>query len=497
MVSYESYKRVRNRLRRVHALSLIEACVQRLHAVHRGGFELYRQSPPWLLLLIIKWTLQDGTFHGSHATQNDFAEIVNAGHRLMNMSGLRPEQSKQGLRLFMKTIAYQQFWLQQRISVSHVGRLVSLFEDSDRRGFIQTRFAQLTGHTVQAFCEFAFALASRFLSDEGAIEVSRSYFRPFDMTGRGHSVDAFLRMISLSPEEARGFLNDADRRVRDFDSRLYEQTPLKMKPLLRLDERYVCYSPNVLLSNLTNLIYDSLKAADSAGFCTEFGPVFEHYVGRLIGDLGRPFLTEADIQEAFGRRSAVDFLIPESDAAVMVECKGIELSPFVGVSSNADVVAQGLRDSVSKAVVQSSVVAALPWGGRSAKTFFALIVTYKPLWLGSGSDYLSGALKAELTARCKAYGVALLPPENFVFLSVDDFELLCSVSEQTGVAISAILREFQTTQCDFESRVLTIGQFLGTKYPAGRASPRIVESAFDAFTQRLEARIDAGTNAVV
>jgi len=397
-VTYENYKPIRNRIRKFDANTLVSRSVHKLHEIKDFDTLEFKGWSPWNLLLLIKWTLLDGHFESGRkpATFDHLAALVKMTHDLFGIGRMPSEYSSTSL--FAKNLIFQQEWLQRRPSMADVGRQIELFVRSKERDRIDEIFTKASkGIHISDFLELSFALGSKFMGGiPSAPHVDESFFSTVAHSYSADTVRLFLELLSLDIGGARQFIENEDKRVRDFDSRLYEQSPLPKKPLLRTrNGRFVVYSPNILSSCLGNLAYDIMKDSSPEAFSKLFGESFERYVRLGLESLSTHFHDENSLRSLLGTTSrVVDFLIPFQGANVLLESKAIELSPQARVSPDSSVVQNALRSSVIKAIQQGLVVAnrlqdtALP-GVNSSATTFLLIVTFRNLNLGNSRVFVT------------------------------------------------------------------------------------------------------------
>ena len=130
---YSDFKPIRNKIRKFDADKLLELEIRMMHELHDAPREKLSQCPPWLLMSLIKWTLLYGQINSTKRspTQNDLNALINMLHRLGDRSRLPDEYSSIGL--FMKTLAFQQFWYQNLLASSDLGRQIRLFLGACRR----------------------------------------------------------------------------------------------------------------------------------------------------------------------------------------------------------------------------------------------------------------------------------------------------------------------------------------------------------------------------
>src|SRR4030066_1632608 len=79
MENYETYKIIRNKVRKYNAVSIVLKCIEKLHYLYRKPIGLERGLLPWELLLLTKIAIiEDGNgINDRIANDNDIASLLN------------------------------------------------------------------------------------------------------------------------------------------------------------------------------------------------------------------------------------------------------------------------------------------------------------------------------------------------------------------------------------------------------------------------------------
>lgn len=190
------YLRVRNKLRRNEPESILSHAIDALHQVSIGGPDVLRRYQPWNILLAIKWALQeadDVSHRRPPATLNDFHYVLNVLHEMEG--NVRMPSEYEHVNLFMRHLAFQQFWLQQGPCAEALVRQDLLFSSLPAEHFFQREFRRLTGVSVSEFMELAFALLALVLQTPSPRAISRSHFNLFAPRLSAGALDGFLRHL--------------------------------------------------------------------------------------------------------------------------------------------------------------------------------------------------------------------------------------------------------------------------------------------------------------
>jgi len=496
MDAYSAFKPLRNKLKQFTTESLIELCAVKLHELKTFPVEQVKMYPPWFVLALLKWSiLHSDPLHPKirNATTNDFIQLIHMVHQVFDRA---PVPGGTGaILVFLKNMAFQQLWLQDHLAASDFGRQIVLFEELPRTDEIKNLFASVTGLDISAFIELASVLACRFLTDN-SIYVGASYFEPLGYPQ--DTIKRFLSMFSLDRKGLRLFLEVEENRIRAFENRLYEQTPLKKRPLLMSDDatRYLCYSPNLLFFALSTFVYDKLKEYSPEAFSQEFGQIFENYIGKGLQYAGVDFVDENALKQQYPNSMVVDFKVICEGAIVLIESKAIELSPHARVAVDPTVLGNNLRDSVTKAIKQGFVIASqlsnaqLNTKGLTKPKIFLLVVTYKDLFIGNGNDFLlSTTAKGEIHRFIIERNLDLhaLDFNHIFFLSAHEFERLLYVVKHEKTEMSAILT--RVAEANAAEKKLQFGQHLRHLYKT--TAPDFVTLPYRTMTAGVEHKVSS------
>ena len=320
-----AFKRVCNRLRKFLALEIIVVAITRLHSSQLYDIEVFRQQPPWFLLLLIKWAIVYGDFREAKKRQltgREFNKIVNLMHHVDG--SLRPPSAYHNPRMFLRAMAYQQFWHQESPSRSEISRQSILFGHLDVSHRFRTWFIQHTGIDIDKWIDLSFMLLSGLLPADRHW-ISTSYFEPVHKVHSSEEIQRFLKSVSKTPSELRQHLRELHEEEGRDSSEFREKSPLVRFPLIILNEKHYYYSIPLLLHSLGNFTYDTLRTKDAQKFMDAFGSIFESYVERGVAYLGEPYLTESAIRKIVGNSKTVDFAILGENANMLFDAKGVEM----------------------------------------------------------------------------------------------------------------------------------------------------------------------------
>lgn len=495
MDPYKRFKPIRNRIRKYQPRSIIDRCVGLLHDANLFASGRVRSYQPWTLLLMIKWSFLYGEPDDRSklpVTDNDFNRMINDANDLFG--AVRMPHQYDTFDLFFKNIAHQQFLFQRAPNTALIGRQKLLFTSPETPEMISRAFETVHSLSLDEYLEFAFMVLARFISERGPM-FPRQFFSTVEQRCRAGAVDTFLSLISADYVTIKQRLIEEDKRFSNFEFTLYEQTPLKKYPLLRIGDRFLCYSPHVLYLNFETFVYDSLKAWNAEQFSEAFGPVLEKYVERGLKRTQSRYYAERDLKQLLGAGRVTDFLLPDADGNVLVEVKAVEMSELGRVSPDARVVANSLKTSVIKGIEQVLSTAKrleeLPNGNRisSPAPWFALVVTYKDLYLHTAEQLLVGTARAEMERfmRDKSVPSDSLPFSHIYIISIDEFDRMTHLLETHQARLPDIMRRAVADDGQPREARFAFWQHL---YKHGDARPpREIEAGFDEIAERAKQKL--------
>lgn len=489
------YKRARNRLRRYEPQSMLTHAVNALHEVHSGGTDVMRRYQPWNILLAMKWILQEAdtvSHRRPRATLSDFHAVLKI---LNEIDGkVRMPSTYEHVTLFMRHLAFQQFWLQRGESAEALVRQDLLFSSlPDNHLFVQ-EFYRLTGVRPSQFLELAFATLTQLLKTPAPKAISRNNFLDIEQGLPPGTLDKFLQSLSKSVPELHSWLVGTEFKGMSVADQKILPTPLVDTPLIRVAVGdYIIVSPTLLMRSLELFVYRTLRRNNPAEFGKKFGPMFETYVGRCLTDAGLRYIDEKGLEAKLpGSGKCVDFFLIEDDCQVLIDAKGIEMSARGRVSQRAELVLEAIKSSAVKAIEQGMATSArirnLPATdalARGREEIFLLVVTFDDLFLGSNFDF--GAIFGEhlLPRLERDYGVPLpIPIDHIFFLSIDELdEWLLACVHGKDASVGDTLRHARNEDRSHRTRKFMFQQHLDSLATQEKRLP-MLQKALDDLCQR-------------
>jgi len=497
--AYEAYRKVRNKLRKYEPKNIIFTYISNLMRTDACDINRLKHYPPWVLLLLIKWTLTEGELYSAKwkpLHDSDFNRLINLIHDFSG-STVRKASEYEHPFLLLRPLAFQQFWIQETFSEFFLARQSILFGHLGKENPIGRKFRDSVGITINDFNVLGMALLQKFHIEQEAF-VTRNWFEPIEHKFPSDTIDNFLDVLSQDLDSIREYLNKVSTGRHSVSYEFYEETPIKRFPLLKDEDKYFCYSKHLLFHSLQTFVYDFLRAKDASGFMKTFGEIFERYVEKAISYSGVSFLKEEDLENHLGADGIVDFLLEDDGAQVFVEAKGGEMAYVGKVSHVPEVVRHQTTDSILKAIEQAYKTAKLVSDSTRGADFsndtkenYLLVVTYKQFYVGSGKDFYEAIAKEKLDRMVQRYGGRQwIPFENMYFLSINELELFvhCVRDGLTGLAEG--LRKAVEVDSNIQTKKWDFRLHIDDMYPEGEMYqyPEYLSDEFDFIYDSLLSR---------
>jgi hypothetical protein len=473
LVYRDARKAIWNKIERFQAESLVDELLLRLHKFDPSDIQTIRAAPPWRLLLLLKWTFGRGRFgQGCLPRINPLQmnRLINETSAIEDCLTL-PSQHRD-VQLFLRRMAYQQFWFQDRTQKAHIARQSLLFRDLPATHPLALNFASLTDVPLQTFLAVSFLLMMGFV---GRTQPStpRRYFASLEAQFSAPVINRALEAISRTPEEVGQLICERQLPSNFEHLEYYERTPLTRSPLLRVGETYIHYGMPVLVRGFETLVYDTLRHDDASRLMNEFGPLFESYVRRGIQELAVPFLDERELRARYGSGKVVDFALQSQEGTVFVDAKGVEIQALAMTTSNPEFLTRQVQTSVLKGLSQAVELQSRM--GLSEPPY-VLLVTYKHLLLGNGSDFMRYADPKEVAN--KSGDVSALDMKRVYFVSIEEFDYLVAALAKRGMHLAAFLAEVEQADTRPETKCLMMMQHINNRLrPYGL--PSYLENEFE------------------
>ena len=329
----EVFNEIRSHIEQLNGEDLLKHLLFKLNQSNATDIEQLRKYQVWNLLLLVKWTV----IHGDFTELRQFEPVEETKlHQLLDLTCNLSDQVSEfsnasEVHLYLRKLAYQQFWLQRKESIPFgIAHQFLLFGALPTNHSYQKCFAEVTGVTIAEFIYLAFAAFQFLLRNPSMILLMKEYFFPEAQVYSWDTIEKFLDSISITTDDARTWLTkreeDKNETVRTLAYEYFEHSPFARYPLFKHEDKYFVISPTLLLHSLSTFVHDVLRAANSSSFMDKFGKMFEKLLERSLRAVTTNFLKEEDLLCHFGRASnqkVVDFIVTDNGCNIFIEAKGI------------------------------------------------------------------------------------------------------------------------------------------------------------------------------
>jgi hypothetical protein len=495
---FEAFKPIRNLLGKYDSVSLALEAATKLHEVEVRPVQEWRTWCPWLLLLLIKWGFEFGgsQYPPKAVGERDLARLINKLHDFEGVCGSpflggdRPELMK-----FLRTKAYQQFWMQTTLGTWDFVRELVLFSHLPPEHPFRAEVTNHVGLAMGEFAELALALWAWLEKTPANIR-----FNPETLFGNvkvaANTKACFIDALALQPEDVTRFLEERSHAVENPCFQLSEQSPLDRYPLLALGKERLVYSKRLFGWTVSHFFYDQARLIGGSGGAEVVARLVEQYVAASLASVSIAFYGPSELRRAFPRQKVTDFVVPRDDVTLLVEVKATEMRPSVMVFPEDERLTREHRDSVIKAAVQAYSLAnglikspaGLDIPNRS--DFFVFILTYKDMYLGPGQSMWDEFLGEAVLTRLEGTGIdpQLIAPERIVVLSVGEWDLLMSILRTDPTLLSHILNEMVASNREPEAAKFAFVQHLLPYIPVRPELPYLdgeADKLFDSLQAKM------------
>jgi len=440
----ETYKVVRNRLRKYSASSIVDQALAMLWTEVKDPLEELRRIP-WLTLLVVKWALQDNCVNLRVGPSISVEEMEQIRQQLWEVPGSNGELAHdRNVFLMLRSYLNVQLEFQRHMAWSFL-RWPALYARLPE-GKARQQFRTAFGMEPNTFIDLAFALYAMVLSEN--MPLGSDCLAPCRRI-YGDAVDriylTFVRDLVGLRGELRG---DAAQLIRGKHE-LYEFPFFKRFPLIRLrDGRIHCWHRIVFARGIEEAVHLRLSEQCGEDYTRSFSRVFENYVTELAADTGKSHMTEDAYKMILGAQApAVEVVFDVEDCNILVEAKmGLyqddvviqdsEKRVFEKTKKIRDALAQGWK--VGRLLREHSTLK----DRFSKERDFLLVVTSRDLLIGGGEG-----LKRLYAPDAFRYpdddpdAAQRLPLTNVFIVGIQDYELVMSGVKVGLIDLSAMLKK--------------------------------------------------------
>lgn len=359
--------------------------------------------------------------------------------------------------IFLRRMAFQQFWYQRSFDVGAIPRQALLFGELMVESDVVREFVAAVGIEPRDFVRQLARMTCQVGDLYGFPALTQLRPEPRREDARDWPLMTQFLVVDLQELHRRIVLLAKYKTPREVE--LCEQTPLIRMPFLRTSRGDECIHHKVLFQSVVTALYDVLRDRGAEAFMRSFGPVFESYVGRVLKELHHKIIPEQELQSILiGRGKCVDFAVVSDEILLLVDSKGIEGHYDELYHNLSEVLTQKLRTTALHAADQAvDTVRRLPDHLRRPLIVF-VCVTYKQLNIGDG-DALRDLTFGTEEWNAPRWREESLPPSHMFTISISELELLCGAI-RAGVRIEDIFRQILADNASPETSKLLFEQHM-------------------------------------
>ncbi|MCY4064695.1 MAG: hypothetical protein OXG53_20205 [Chloroflexi bacterium] len=496
------FERIKVQIAQLNGEDLIKHLLIKLNEPQATDVEQMRRYEPWNLLLLVKWAVLYGDFSELKEDQPVEEHQI---HELLNLTQVICNQVSEfsavaEVHLYLRKLAYQQFWLQSRETIPFgIAHQYLLFGKLPQNHPFHQRFKGIAGVSINDFIALTISLLQFLLIDDTKILLMKEWFFAEAQVYSWDTIEGFLDSISMSTDDARSWLstyeNSKSASLRSLANEYFERSPFVRYPLFKYEDKYFVISPTLLLFSLSTFIYDVLRKDDPDDFMKKFGNMFEKLLDESLRSVTSNLLSETDLLCHFGRKSSqkvVDFLVPEPSCNIFIEAKGVAMR-WQGMVARLP---RTLRDersirSILKAIRQAYAAASsIQAGDKICGTQihgganYLLVVTMKDFFIGSGQDLRSFIAEDKIDEIKAEYGgQEVIPLRNIFFVSVNELDIILGQVSHGTWSLSQLMEEAAKRGHTFGGHPAF--RQLVTKSNGDIYPPPIVQKATEELLKRL------------
>jgi hypothetical protein len=448
---YEKYQRkvhkIKSQLKYYDELAILNACANYLYAPIKEETDHVRRQP-WVVLLVLKWNflIRDRVIYKKDPLDDKkFYDVINNTYKLSSLIKMPTEYSHH--TLFLRNIAFQQFYYQKPFSISKYGRQIKWFGNLPKNHTLRKRFKEIYDIDCEEFLTLTLALLTKFF-DRSNHTVDLNWFSPFFSSFGKSPIEKFLDALSIDISYISHELRKVNQSAGGYEE-YYEQTPFTTFPLIKHENKYTCIHPCVLYRRLEYFIYDALKEDDPSGLMKHFSSIFENYLSIGLKYANLIFVTEKLLKSILPNHiKCVDYVVTDDDANIFIDAKAIEM-PYLGkISGNPEIILDKIKGSAIKAVEQANRLNEYLFevGSEKLPSFkeysYLLVVTCKELHLGSGASLYESVGRKKLDEIYQTTkSEAVIDPKHTYFISIDQFDYLMSIAKKKKLSLRSLINQ--------------------------------------------------------
>lgn len=473
----ETYRAVRNKLRRYTLNSIVHIALQLLDR-RFSNIDEEMKSSPWLILTMVRMALEDKMVGqvGEEISAADFLELQN---RLWNMGILFNQRTPVNLHRFIRSFAYVQIEF-QRPETFEFARWPAILARLPTDHPVRRRFEISTDLSPENFADLVWGVYTAVLQHEQPL--NPNYFVAL-RSSYGDKIDVLLGLLSKDVTSLRKQLSENPVHGRPPTHVLVEAPVFRRFPLLRTaNNQFFSWHPKVFARGIEEFVHHHLSGG-GGDYATSFGDVFEDYVVNLAKGTGLQSLDESSFKQTYGSdKRAVEIILREGASNILIEAKfGLYQDEYMTLDDAGYMQAKlgKLRQGVAQAVDVSRRLSEASesslWSVRDQD--YLLLVTNRQLYMPTGRqlEYMSSENPNDIDDRVRLKVSDKLSIDNIFILSLDEFERFMVSASNREISITETLALLSERVSDPKNLSLLASQMLAEHGPMLNLGPVVLE----------------------
>ncbi len=416
--------------------------------------------PRWNVYLLMKWTFLHGGYKipSKELTERQFIKILNS---IQNFNQEHITQFIKGHK-FMESFLIlhtQQFYLQSTFYKDKMASHLKLFHSIKHKYDLDAGLQKNYGLTV---LEFKLLLYALFLyCNSNDIEGVKLKFFGFinpDFLEIGEHLSSkektikFLKHLCFDPNWTEEEIRKKTTFIRKAELQQYEKTFFTLYPLQIYQDRIRLIDGSILDYSVNYYLHDFLRIYDPR-FPEEFGHRFEKYVGESLDELECSFVGENELKTSLPKDSkVVDFHIPDDN--IFIECKAIEIQPYIAINPTDELLYSSLKGSILKAYFEQLHQVSKHINGDGEN--WGVILTYKEIFISHMPQIFDlGKGKFDSWNDTKH-----IPPENVFIIDLATWDKIIAIIKSGQITLIELLRKGRGMNSEPETKRQSFYMFL-------------------------------------
>jgi hypothetical protein len=320
-------------------------------------------------------------------------------------------------------------------------------------------FLNILDLSIYEFIELSYSTLAYFTEKNQKIFITHNFYSTISNYSK-LKIEKFLNLISLDLNEAKTY-SKKKFNENNIGLHITEESPLSKFPLLKIEDNYFCYSPELLNSGIKNFIYDYLKNKEKNNFCEKFGNVFEQYIELGLNSISANYIDEIQIKKIFNKSKVIDYIVDFDDCCLLIEAKAVEMNYFARINPINEVLNENFKKNIIKAVEQiysliDSNNKEIQLTNLKEKEIFAFVITYKQHYLGPGEEFWDELLYDSLNTFFQNSNIdpKILNPGRIFYIDISEFDTFihCIYNNKNPYDILKKAFEFNTNSSKFNKK---------------------------------------------